>query len=168
MAPVTRDAAPPAVAVRAPEVADGSSLWRLARDSRVLDVNTSYAYLLWCRDFAATSAVAEVDGERAGFVTGYLRPDRPDTLMVWQVAVDESHRGLGIARRLLDTVADRCASSYLETTIEPGNTASIALFTAFARGRDAGVDRETLFDGGAFPDGHEPEVLFRIGPLGPR
>ena len=31
-------------------------------------------------------------------MTGYLRPTRPDTLVVWQVAVDHSHRGRGLAR----------------------------------------------------------------------
>ncbi|MCZ9340443.1 diaminobutyrate acetyltransferase, partial [Streptomyces sp. TRM76130] len=41
-----------------PRVTDGATLWRIARDSKVLDLNSSYAYLLWCRDFAATSAVA--------------------------------------------------------------------------------------------------------------
>jgi L-2,4-diaminobutyric acid acetyltransferase len=57
-----------------PVLADGPHLWRLARDSRVLDLNSSYAYLLWCRDFAATSVVAKVDGNVVGFVTGYVRP----------------------------------------------------------------------------------------------
>lgn len=156
------------VQIRIPETGDGAAMWRLARGSRVLDVNSSYAYLLMCRDFAATSALALVDDRPAGFVTGYLRPDRPDTLMVWQVAVDEEHRGRGLARRMLDAVVDRAAPQVLETTIEPGNEASTALFTAFGRGRGAEVARSTLFDAGAFPDGHEPEVLFRIGPLGTR
>lgn len=38
-------------------------MWRIARDSGVLDLNSSYAYLLWCTDFPSTSAVARVDGE---------------------------------------------------------------------------------------------------------
>lgn len=140
----------------------------MARDSRTLDVNASYAYLLWCRDFASTSLVATVDGSPAGFVTGYRRPDRPETLMVWQVAVDEKHRGERVASRLLDDLVDGLDGpvSWLETTITADNEASIRLFGAFARSRGAEVAREPLFESSLFPDGHESELLFRIGPLG--
>ncbi len=139
----------------------------MARDSRVLDLNASYAYLLWCRDFAGTSVVASVAGRPAGFVTGYLRPDRPDVLMVWQVAVDEEHRGQGLAGRMLHDLVDRVGADQLETTITPDNEASIALFTRFAASRGADLAREPVFDAAQFPDGHDTELLFRIGPLRP-
>ncbi|MFF8035376.1 MULTISPECIES: diaminobutyrate acetyltransferase [unclassified Streptomyces] len=154
-----------------PTVADGAVLWRIARDSKVLDLNSSYSYLLWCRDFAATSAVArDGRGEPIGFVSGYLRPDSPHTLLVWQVAVDAAHRGRGLAAALLDELAARTAAEHgvttVETTITPGNTASERLFTAFAERHGARLEREVLFDAGRFPDGpHDPEVLYRIGPL---
>jgi len=154
-----------------PTVADGAALWRIARDSEVLDLNSSYSYLLWCRDFAATSAVARDEhGEPVGFLTGYVRPERPDTLLVWQVAVDSAYRGRGLAAALLDGLATRLVAERglrtVETTISPDNTASQRLFTAFAERRGAGLEREVLFDTGLFPDGpHEPEVLYRIGPL---
>jgi diaminobutyrate acetyltransferase len=142
-------------------------MWRIARDSQVLDLNSSYSYLLWCRDFARTSVVATVDGEVGGFVTGYVRPDRPDTVMVWQVAVDAAHRGRGLARRMLDALVDRLAEQSvrtLETTITPDNEASIRLFSSFAEGRAARLVREPVFPAELFPDGHDAEVLFRIGP----
>ncbi|MFF7858367.1 diaminobutyrate acetyltransferase [Streptomyces sp. NPDC007904] len=156
-----------------PTVADGAVLWRIARDSKVLDLNSSYSYLLWCRDFAATSAVARDErGEPIGFVTGYLRPDNPRTLLVWQVAVDEAHRGRGLAAALLDGLVARITAEHgvtaVETTITPGNTASERLFTAFAERHGAPLEREVLFGAGQFPDGpHDPEVLYRIGPLTP-
>ncbi|MFI8168741.1 diaminobutyrate acetyltransferase [Streptomyces sp. NPDC085931] len=160
-----------AVQIDRPTVADGAALWRMAKDSKVLDLNSSYSYLLWCRDFAATSAVARDErGEPMGFVTGYVRPDSPHTLLVWQVAVDEAHRGRGLAAALLDglvarTVAERAVTT-VETTITPGNTASERLFTSFAERHGAPLEREVLFDAGLFPDGpHDPEVLYRIGPL---
>ncbi|MEU3944776.1 diaminobutyrate acetyltransferase [Streptomyces sp. NPDC029526] len=154
-----------------PTVADGAVLWRIARDSKVLDLNSSYSYLLWCRDFAATSAVArDDDGEPIGFITGYVRPDSPHTLLVWQVAVDGTHRGRGLAAAMLDSLAARTAAergvTTVETTITPGNTASERLFTAFAERHGAPLEREVLFEAGQFPDGpHDPEVLYRIGPL---
>ncbi|WP_082393080.1 diaminobutyrate acetyltransferase [Nocardia arizonensis] len=153
--------------LRPPRVGDGAHLWRIAKDSQVLDVNSSYAYLLWCRDFASTSLVAEVDGRVVGFVIGYLRPERPDTVFVWQVAVDRGQRGRGtgaaLIQRLLDTVAEHGVTA-LETTVSPDNPASIAMFASVARRRGAAMTREPLFDTGAFPDRHAAEDLYRIAP----
>jgi L-2,4-diaminobutyric acid acetyltransferase len=152
-----------------PTVDDGAAMWRIARDSRILDLNSSYSYLLWCRDFARTSVVARADGTPVGFVTGYVRPERPRTLVVWQVAVDHDHRGRGLAAAMLDALTARTRGDLgvdrVETTITPGNTASHRLFTAFGRRHEAGVERDVLFTGAQFPDGHDTEVLYRIGPL---
>ncbi|MEK8170303.1 diaminobutyrate acetyltransferase [Streptomyces sp. M19] len=162
---------PEGLALDTPRVEDGAAIWRIARDSRTLDLNSSYSYLLWCRDFAATSAVArDRSGDPVGFVTGYIRPDRPRTLVVWQVAVDQSQRGRGLAAALLDGLTARVANTSdirgMETTITPDNTASNRLFTSFAERHGARIERTVLFDGGLFPDGaHEPEVLYNIGPL---
>jgi L-2,4-diaminobutyric acid acetyltransferase len=144
-------------------------MWRIARDSKSLDLNSPYSYLLWCRDFARTSVVArDTDGKPVGFVTGYIRPDRPEALVVWQVAVDDSHRGRGLAARMLDDLAMRGAAEGvrgIEATITPDNEASHRLFSSFGERHGARVEREVLFEGGMFPDGHLPEVLYRIGPL---
>ncbi|KUJ68866.1 hypothetical protein ACZ90_15860 [Streptomyces albus subsp. albus] len=162
---------PEGLRLDSPRVEDGAAIWRIARDSRVLDLNSSYSYLLWCRDFAATSVVARgARGEAVGFVTGYIRPERPHTLVVWQVAVDHPQRGRGLAAALLDGLAARVVESTgvqgVETTITPDNTASHRLFTSFAERHGADVEREVLFHGSLFPDGaHQPEVLYRIGPL---
>ncbi|MFC9261170.1 diaminobutyrate acetyltransferase [Streptomyces hydrogenans] len=154
-----------------PRVGDGAQLWRLARESETLDVNSSYSYLLWCRDFADTSAVArDAAGRPVGFVTGYLRPDAPGTLLVWQVAVDAGHRGQGVAGALLDHLSERVADTHalnaVETTITPDNLASERLFSAYARRHGARVSRTVLFPAATFPSpGHESEVLHRIAPL---
>ncbi|CAM5699969.1 diaminobutyrate acetyltransferase [Streptomyces violaceorubidus] len=89
---------------------------------------------------------------------------------MWQVAVDEAYRGRRLAASLLDGLAERTVAerglTTLETTISPDNTASQRLFTSFAERRGARLEREVLFDTDVFPDGpHEPEVLYRIGPL---
>ncbi|MGK5733446.1 diaminobutyrate acetyltransferase [Streptomyces sp. URMC 124] len=170
---------PEGLTLDVPRVEDGAAIWRIARDSGTLDLNSSYSYLLWCRDFAATSAVARRagDGEPAGFITGYVRPSRPRTLVVWQVAVDRPHRGRGLAAALLEGLVTRIARESgngtgintidtVETTVTPGNTASNRLFASFAERHHAPVEREVLFRGGMFPEpGHDPEVLHRIGPL---
>lgn len=149
-------------------MADGPALWRMAKDSVTLDVNSPYAYLLWCRDFAATSVIARVDGQPGGFVTGYRRPDEPATLMVWQVAVDSAHRGAGLAGRMLDHLAEKLVPrgvTHLETSITPDNEASQRLFSGFAQRWDAELDRSELFEAALFGDSHLAEELFRIGSL---
>ncbi|MFC9974130.1 diaminobutyrate acetyltransferase [Spirillospora sp. NPDC127200] len=156
------------VRLQEPSLEDGPALWRMARDSQVLDVNSPYSYTLWCRDFADTSVVAK-DGDRAcGFITGYVRPADPGTFFVWQVAVDHGHRGRGLARRMLDALAARMTARghhWLEATVTPDNAASTAMFESFARDHGCTVARAPLFGPEHLPGDHEPEVLFRIGPL---
>ncbi|MCF6523341.1 diaminobutyrate acetyltransferase [Streptomyces sp. JJ36] len=162
---------PEGLKLDAPRLEDGAAIWRIARDSKTLDLNSSYSYLLWCRDFADTSVVArDAAGEPVGFVTGYLRPQSPLTLVVWQVAVDEAQRGRGLAAAMLDGLTLRVAEDLgidgIETTITPDNTPSNRLFTSYAERHGAALEREVLFDAGVFPEeGHEPEVLYRIGPV---
>ncbi|MFN2495528.1 MAG: diaminobutyrate acetyltransferase [Pseudonocardiaceae bacterium] len=162
------------VTIAEPDITDGPHLWRLARDSQVLDLNSGYAYLLWCREFATTSVVARMDGTVVGFVTGFLRPGAPDTLMVWQVAVDVAQRGHKLAARMLHAIVDRLSPRgvrWLHTTVSPGNEASIRLFSALARDRGTGIGRRPLFAPEDFPaeepGGHEAEDLYVIGPFQP-
>lgn len=149
-----------------PEVADGVACWRLAKATGVLDLNSRYAYLLWCRDFATTSVVARHDGRVVGFVTGFRRPEEPSTLVVWQVGVDAAVRGRGVAAAMLDELFDRVPGvDHLEATVTPDNTGSIALFSRFAERRAARVRHSELFGAELLGDGHAPEILFRIGPV---
>lgn len=153
---------------RRPALDDGARMWQLAKSTGVLDLNSSYAYLMWCHDFADTSVVAEADGEFAGFITGYIRPSAPNTLMIWQVATDSRFRGRGIASLMLAELFDRCqvleGIDRLETTITADNPASIGLFTKFAQERRIPVVREPLFEEQSFPDEHDTEFLYQIGP----
>ncbi|MFF0746106.1 diaminobutyrate acetyltransferase [Streptomyces sp. NPDC004111] len=161
--------------IDSPRVEDGAAIWRIARDSEVLDLNSSYSYLLWCRDFATTSVVARdrPGGAPIAFITGYVRPERPETLVVWQVAVDGEHRGRGLAGTLLDALTTKVAASHgistVETTVTPDNVPSDRLFTSYAQRRGADLTRKVLFDQEHFPaesgDAHLPEVLYRINPV---
>jgi L-2,4-diaminobutyric acid acetyltransferase len=147
-----------------PRLEDGRHLWRVARDSGTLDLNSPYSYVLWCRDFAATSVVARAEDEICGFITGFSRPEDPGTLFVWQAAVDAEWRGRGLARRMLDHLADG-GPRFVEATVTPGNTASDRLFASFARARGVALRRTPLLSADLFPGDHDPEVLYRIGPL---
>ena len=160
------------VVVQRPGPGDAGACRDLAAATGVLDVNSQYAYALWFRDFAATSVVARIDGRLVGFITGFRRPEEPSTLFVWQVAVDASARGRGVAGAMLDAMVavpagdDGAAGvDHLETTITPDNDGSIALFTAFANRHGAQVGRSELFGPDVLGVEHLPEVLFRIGPI---
>jgi L-2,4-diaminobutyric acid acetyltransferase len=158
------------VVIETPSTSDGSEIWRIARDSGKLDLNSSYAYLLWCRDFAETSVVARTEDRVVGFVIGYIRPDALDTVVVWQIAVDGSQRGQGLASTLLDHLVQRTSRQgvrYLETTITPDNDVSVRLFRSLAARRHAALARSPLFHFSQFPDDHESEDLYRIGPFVP-
>ena len=153
-----------------PEPQDGAALWQLARDSGELDGNSSYAYLLWCRDFRETTVVAKLNGEVVAFVTAYLRPDDPATLLVWQVAVAAAGRNRGTATAMLNTLLHKHTSQgvrFLETTVTEANTPSNTLFRRLAARWGAPCYRTELFTANEFPDGHDPEFLYRIGPLEP-
>ena len=156
------------ITLRRPRLSDAGRLVEIARDSRVLDVNSGYAYLLWCRDFRDTTVVAVRDGRVVGFVTGYVRPEVPDTLFVWQVAVDVDSRGRGLGGSMLDCVLDRVSRfgvRFVETTVTPGNRASHAMFTALAGRWATGIHVRPLFSPNHFPDGHDAEDLYTIGPI---
>lgn len=169
-APEKADDRPPdpgsRIEIGAPVVADGVRMWELAVASGVLDAKPRYAYALWCRDFAGTSVVARRGGQVVGYVTGYLRPDMPSTLFVWQVCVSSLAQGAGVGGRMLDAVfaAAPCADR-METTITPDNESSIALFAAFAKRHGLTVDRDELFGRDVLGDDHEPEFLYSIRPI---
>lgn len=145
-------------------------MWRVARDSATLDLNSSYAYVLFARDFAADCRVA-VSGDRVvGFVLGYRRPEDPARLFVWQVAVDADQRGKGLSGRMLDDLVSAARDgdspvAWVETTITDDNIASQRLFASFARRWNVGETVEPLFETSHFPDGHDPEPVHLIGPF---
>lgn len=154
---------------RAPAVTDGAEMWRLARDSGVLEVNTAYSYLLMGQHFADTCVVAERDGKPVGFVSAFVSPAAHDTVFVWQVAVAHEDRGQGVAQKLLHHLLARPACRRvrrLEATVTPSNTVSRALFESVARDLDVPFSVFSGFGAELFPgNGHEAEELVRIGPL---
>ncbi len=150
------------VVIGPPRTGDGARMHDLARRAGGLDVNSSYAYLLWVRDFSSSTVVAHAGDEVLAYCLGYIRPDARDTYFVWQIAVDPRARGGGVALALLEAVMERTRASTLEATVTPGNTASRRLFASFAAKRGATIVWADLFDTEDFPDPHEPEQLLRV------
>ncbi|KAB7627227.1 diaminobutyrate acetyltransferase [Alkalilimnicola sp. S0819] len=157
------------ITFRNPTVEDGGAIWRIVKESGVLDLNSSYMYLLLCKDFGDSCVIAEHEGRAVGFVTGYRPPGRPEAAFLWQVGVDSAMRGHGLGKRLLGAFLrspGNRGATRLETTISPDNDASRALFRAVARDLGAEVKVEPCFTAAHFPEaGHEDEELFLIGPF---
>jgi len=161
----------PTVMLRRPTDGDGYNLHQLVARCQPLDTNSVYCNLLQCSDFADTAIAAEnAQGELVGFISGYRPPSRPATLFVWQVGVDSSMRGQGLALRMLLALTARVAREYgvryMETTISPDNGASQALFKRAFDRLDANCTTRTLFARDThFAGQHEDEVLYRAGPF---
>ena len=142
---------------RAPTPEDGSAIWDLVRSCPPLDENSMYANLIQCDHFRDTCVVAELDGEIIGWVSGHLVPTDPSTIFVWQVAVSEKARGLGLGGKMLSHLLERdiCTDvEQMQTTITSDNKASWALFRKFGMRRDATVESEPYFTEDDHFDGH--------------
>ncbi|MBF0282669.1 MAG: diaminobutyrate acetyltransferase [Zetaproteobacteria bacterium] len=154
---------------RAPRASDGPQMYALIDRCKPLDLNSRYCYLILCEHFFSTCVVVERDENIIGLITAYRRPDQPETLFIWQVAVDQSMRGQGLAKRMMQhlfaqpSLADITA---IEATVNPSNHASRALFHSMAATVDARVDETPLFAASIFGAGdHEQENLIRVHPL---
>jgi len=136
-----------------PSPSDGASVFRLINQCPPLDTNSMYCNLLQCTHFAKTSVAAvqnnEAEKDLLGFISGYLKPENKNTLFIWQVAVDERARGIGLAGSMLKHLLDRPQCShvkYLETTITESNRASSALFESLAKKSKTKLEKTTMFD----------------------
>jgi L-2,4-diaminobutyric acid acetyltransferase len=158
-----------AIELRLPRAEDGAQISGLIAASPPLDRNSVYCNLLQCTDFADTCVVAERAGQVVGWISAYRPPAAPEHIFVWQVAVDESARGEGLALRMLDALIALPAAAgttALTTTITHDNAASWALFQAFARRHGAQLVRQPRFDRDAhFGGAHDTEWEARIAPL---
>lgn len=153
------------------EYGDGGAMWRLARESGVLEDNAEYTYHMFSHYFGETCTIADLDGRAVGFIAGFRPPYRQDSVFVWQIAVDERVRGRGLAATMLHGLIQRLSPRihYLEASVTPSNEASARTFRSIARDLETNVTEEVLFPGNRFHGpSHEDEVLFRIGPIDPQ
>lgn len=154
--------------LRCPARADGAAVWKLVGESGALEQNSAYAYLLLCTHFRDTCLVAEQHGRLDGCVLAYRLPREPDNVFVWQIGVAPEARGHGLAGELLDGLLclPACRTvRYLSASVAADNTASRALFAAFARRHRAAINEQAFLEADCFPEAHPAEPLLKIGPL---
>lgn len=152
---------------RKPTVIDAHSMWSLVKNNKPLDENSHYLYVLLCHQFSETCVVAEVDSKVIGFMTGFIPPKNPQTLFVWQVAVDSKFRNQGVAQGLISHALDQAQNNikFVEATVTPSNKISLKFLQNFADGLDAKFSILPLFSTKILGGDHEPEDLVRIGPI---
>lgn len=154
---------------REPTAADGQAIAQLIASCPPLDRNSLYCNLLQTTHFARSCIMAERDGELVGWISGYRLPEEPTTMFVWQVAVHESARGLGLGVAMLRALFERpgvVGAERLVTTITPSNVVSRRMFARFAEDHGAKLCAEPWFDRQQHFGGcHESEECISIGPL---
>ncbi len=155
---------------RKPMAGDGVRVWELIAECPPLDRNSVYCNLLQCTDFADTCVLAELNGEAVGWVSGYRPPADQKDFFVWQVAVHEEARGMGLARTMVDELLSRASArgvTQLKTTITQDNEASWGHFRSIAKHLSAPFNSEAWFEQGKhFGGRHDTEHLVTIGPFG--
>lgn len=143
-------------------------IYKLVHKSKVLDLNSEYLYLLQSTHFVDTCSIAVIDDTVVGFVSGYLLPEKANTLFIWQVAVDESIRGQGLAKKLIMNILERSDNrdlNYIHTTVSPTNKSSVRVFEKLTKELSTNMISKNFFEKKDFINQHEEEVLYEIGPF---
>ncbi|AWB65120.1 diaminobutyrate acetyltransferase [Saccharobesus litoralis] len=156
------------ILLRQPTIDDGADVFYLVQRCPPLDNNSSYCNFLQCSHFSTTSVAALQEGKLVGFISAYILPQQPDTLFVWQIAIDKSLRGQGMAPKMVKHILERPTCSdvrFIETTITPDNQSSWRVFEKLASQLESDLKHDVFLDKDQHFNGqHESEALVRIGP----
>lgn len=110
---------------------------------------------LWLQHFTGTSWLAEEeDGALAGFLVGFLSPDRPAEAYCHMIATNPNLRQRGVGRGLYERFfADARAAGRSRVTAVtwPGNRLSIAFHRAMGFEVQAGPGTQNLYGTPAYP-----------------
>lgn len=150
-----------------PTKKDGEGMWLLAKKTS-LDLNSAYKYIMMAEYFSETCVVAKENNTVVGFITGFIQPEHPDVIFIWQIGVDSSQRGKGLASKMLDDLLARASTEtvrYLEATITKDNIPSQSLFKKLAKEKKTEYKVEETFPAEVFPGDGEAEYTYRIGPI---
>jgi ribosomal protein S18 acetylase RimI-like enzyme len=161
------------VVFRHPIEADHAVLEPLLRDwfggSRALAASVQR---LWFRHFSSTSWIAETpDGRVAGFLVGFVSPDRPAEAVVVAVATSPNRRRRGIGRALIGRFEGSClplGAGRVVTAVPPDERVAIEFLRAigFTPTEDAATKR--LFGIPSVPDydGHGQDRAVFVREIG--
>lgn len=153
--------APVALEFRRPIEADQPRLLQLLDESWAGVRLRHLLPRLWVRHFAGTSWVALTpspagdEPRLAGFLVGFVSPDRPDTGYLHLVAVDGNVRRRGVGRALVQRfVADLVGrgARRVETVVWPADRVSVEFFDALGFRPEDGAGTQKMWGVPAYPD----------------
>jgi ribosomal protein S18 acetylase RimI-like enzyme len=111
---------------------------------------------LWFRHFARTSWIAEDDsGGTAGFLVGFVSPDRPDEALVHLVGVDPNLRRRGIGTELVEAFAEDVAARgarRVTVIVPPDDRVALDFLRALGFQALDGPGTVRLYGSPSFPD----------------
>jgi L-2,4-diaminobutyric acid acetyltransferase len=153
--------------IRNVKVEDIKEVYKLLVANRpYVGLNSRYTYFLLARDFSDTCVVAEHDGKIIAFSSGYVPSSRADTFFNWETVVHRDYRGYNLQKRMLLHQIKITNAKFFEGTVNPSNEVSRRNFCELAELLNTKCEKKMLFKEEDFEnDGHEPEVLYRIGPI---
>jgi predicted GNAT superfamily acetyltransferase len=147
--------APPEIRYRRPAEADYRAIVNLINDwwaGREMDVLLPR---LWLQHFTGTSWLAETtDGELAGFLIGFLSPDKSEEAYCHMVASNPNLRHHGIGRELYERFfadARSAGRARVGAVTWPGNRASVAFHQALGFEIQTGPGTQNLYGIPAYP-----------------
>jgi ribosomal protein S18 acetylase RimI-like enzyme len=124
---------------------------------------------LWFRHFASSSLIAETaDGRLAGFLIGFMSPERPGEAVIVCLAVAPNLRRRGVGRGLVERfAADASArgASRVVTAVWPGDPAAIAFHRGVGFDVEAGPGTQNRYGTPSYPDydaEREDRAVFRL------
>jgi L-2,4-diaminobutyric acid acetyltransferase len=148
-------------------IADIKQVYKLLVANRpYVGLNSRYTYFLLAKDFYDTCLVVEKDKVIVGFSSGYVPPNRQDTFFNWEIVVHQDFRGNCLQKLMLLHQIKMKGVRYLEATVNPSNETCKKNFVELAQLLGTAYKESVLFSEEDFEgDGHETEVLIRIGPI---
>ena len=153
-----------------PKKSHTKEIIKLVKNTKVLDINSEYLYYLQTIHFNKFCCVAFDKKEKnrvIGFVSGYLIPEE-NSLFIWQVAVHEKYRGLGIATKMILKIVSRKSIEkidFIKTTVSPNNKSSIKVFEKVAKILKTKIKKYNFLKSRDFTNSHEDEPIYIIGPI---
>ncbi len=111
---------------------------------------------LWLQHFTGTSWIAQDDtGRLAGFIVGFISPDRPAEAYVHMIGTSPNHRRAGLGRRLYERFFEDVGARGVRrvTAITwPGNRGSVSFHRAMGFTPATGPGTQNLYGTPAYPD----------------
>ncbi|OCL97232.1 diaminobutyrate acetyltransferase [Arcobacter porcinus] len=148
--------------LKKPDKSNSKEIFKIIKESKTLDLNSEYLYLLLSTHFKDSCSLAFINGELASLVLAYYLPNETKTLFIWQIATKEKFRGKNLTLKILEDIVSRKEINKLITTVSPDNIASRKIFEKFARNNNSEIKKSILFSKDDFINSHEDEVLFTI------